>query len=430
MKKLNEFFWGAATSSHQIEGNNTANDWWAWETAGKLKEPSGIACDSYNRFREDFDIISKLGHNSHRFSLEWSRLEPEEGKWNDEAFHHYEEVFKELKARGIEPFVTLHHFTNPQWFADKGGWLADDTVRYFVRYVNKAVKAFGKYVRFWQTINEPLVYLYHGFYAGLWPPGVKSYSASMKVFRHQISAHAQAYLAIHKYYENELRKPVWVSIAKHLSHFTPCRQGVPQDHWAVFLRSWFFNRLFIDAAVSGYLFFPGIFSEFLPAKHTLDFIGVNYYTRDFIRFAGLFGGEAGLGQICDKSHHQDLMKEKNMMGWEVFPAGLYHILKWLGSYHLPVIITENGIATENDEQRVQFIQNHLEAVVKAKNEGVPINGYFYWSLLDNFEWAHGFGPRFGIVDVNYQTQERKVRQSAHVLSDLCRNIKGSISAQH
>ncbi len=416
------FLWGSATSSHQVEGNNTANDWWVWEQEGKLKEPSGLACDHYNRFREDFDLIAKLGHNSHRFSLEWSRLEPSENQWNEEAFRHYEEVFKELAARKIEPVVTLHHFTNPEWFAQKGGWLNPQTPFYFVRYVNRVVKAFGKYVRFWITINEPLVYLFHAYYAGLWPPGIKSYGSSMKVFRNQVAAHMEAYRAIHRHYEAQLHRPVWVSIAKHISYFTPCREASLGDRLAVFWRNWFFNFLFIEAAISGFLFFPGVFSEFLPMRNTLDFIGINYYTRDFIRFLSWFGGEACLGSMCDKEHHKDRAQEFNMMGWEVHAEGLYHQLKRMKRYHLPVMITENGIATENDAQRVRFIQSHLDAVTRAKNEGVRVAGYFYWSLLDNFEWAHGFGPRFGIVGMDYKTQQRKIHPSAHVLSDICRKI--------
>src|SRR5262249_28362596 len=156
---------------------------------------------------------------------------------------------------------------------------------------------------------------------------------------------------------------------------------------------------------------------------TLDFIGLNYYTRDFIRFDRFIGGAQSLGEICSKDHHQDEVGELNMMGWEVYPEGLYHILKNLRRYHLPVIITENGIATEDDSQRVRFIQNHLAEVGRARREGTDVRGYFYWSLLDNFEWAHGFGPRFGVVGMDYKTQERKVRESAQVLSECCRRLE-------
>ena len=422
-----DFLWGTATSSHQIEGNNSASDWWAWEIQGRLKEPSGLACDSYHRFPEDFEIISRLGHNAHRFSLEWSRFEPEENQWSDEAFHHYDKVFQELRARKIEPMVTLHHFTNPEWFAKKGGWLSDEPVPLFLRYVKRVVEAYGQYVRFWITINEPLVYLYHSFFAGLWPPGIKSYSAALKVFKNQLHAHISAYRIIHSYYEAHFKHRPAVSVAMHMTHFTPCNPHSLADRWAAFTRNWFVNMIFPEALASGYLFFPGLFSEFLPARNTLDFIGINYYTRDFIRYNGLFGEGAFLGTVypiedCTGS----AAAERNVMGWEVYPEGLYGLLKSLGRrFRLPLMVTENGICAQEDSQRARFIQQHLVSLLKARSEGIPVTGYFYWSLLDNFEWAHGFGPRFGIVEVDYRTQERKVRSSAQVLSEMCRKIIGS-----
>ncbi len=422
MRHLPDFLWGTSTSSHQVEGGNRFNDWWEWEVQGKLKEHSDKACEHYTRYEQDFDIVKQLGQNAHRFSIEWSRLEPEENVWNEEEFRHYEKVFKALHERKIEPIVTLHHFTNPTWFANKGGWLNERTTHYFVRYVKRCVQAFGKYVRFWVTINEPLVYLYHGFYAGLWPPGLQSYASSMRVFRNQLMSHLEAYRAIHHHYEHEEKSQVWVSLAMHMSHFTPCNPASIKDRWAVFLRNWFFNELFVSSAISGFLFFPGIFSEFLPTRGTLDYIGLNYYTRDFIKFQGPVG-KNGIGDSCDKGHHQAETGELNMMGWEVHPEGLYHILKNLKKYNLPIMILENGIATLDDNQRSRFIQNHLSEVGRAKREGVPVEGYFYWSLLDNYEWAHGFGPRFGIVEVDYKTQQRKIRESAYVLADMCRKIE-------
>lgn len=419
--KNHPFYWGSATSSHQVEGQNTANDWWDWEANGHVVDASGLACDHYNRFREDFDHLVKLGHNSHRFSLEWSRFEPEEGQWNEEAFRHYEEVFRELHARGIEPFVTLHHFTNPQWFGKKGGWLSDETTFYFLRYVDKVVRAYGKWVKFWVTINEPMVYLYHSFFAGLWPPGLKAPGKSMKVLRHLLEAHVQAYHHIHHIYGTIFHQPVYVSIAKHIGYFTPCKPRSLGDRWAAVLRNWFFNEVFLNACVNGFLFFPGVFSEFLSARGTLDYIGVNYYTRDFVHFQSLTG-ENSLGAPCDKKHHEGEIKELNMMGWEVYPEGLYQALMKLSRYSLPIIITENGIATEDDTRREAFIRNHLDSVKRAKQAGAPVMGYFYWSLMDNFEWAHGFGPRFGIIGVDYKTQERKIRPSAHVLTELCRKL--------
>lgn len=416
------FLWGTATSSHQIEGDNRFNDWWAWEIQGRLKESSGAAADSYSRFREDFDIISRLGQNAHRFSLEWSRFEPEENQWNEEAFRHYDEVFRELQARKIEPMVTLHHFTNPEWFTQKGGWLSEEAVTLFLRYVDRVVRAYGKYVRFWITINEPLIFLYHGFFAGLWPPGLSSYRDSLKVFKNLLYAHVGAYRIIHSYYESHLKHRPAVSMAMHMTHFTPFNSHSLGDRWATFTRHWFVNMLFPSALMSGYLFYPGVFSEFLPLRGTLDYIGLNYYTRDFIRFNGLLGEGAFLGSIVPPQEIAQKAAERNVMGWEVYPEGLYRLLKSLARFRLPIYITENGICAQEDSQRVRFVREHLEAVSRARREGVPVEGYFYWSLLDNFEWAHGFEPRFGVVEIDYKTQQRKIRPSAQVLSEMCRKI--------
>jgi beta-glucosidase len=415
------FLWGCATSSHQVEGNNTANDWWEWEKEGKVPQASGAACNHYQLFRQDIDLMARLGHNAHRLSLEWSRFEPEENCWNDEAFRHYEEVLKELRARGIEPVVTLHHFTNPLWFMKRGGWLRDDAVFYFNRYVKRVAAAYGSLVRFWITINEPVVYLFHGYYTGVWPPGIQSLRDSAIVFKHLLVAHAEAYRTIHKLYENFHRQSVWVSVAKHMTYLTPCRYNYFRDRCAVFLRNWFFNYLFLDAAASGFLFFPGVFCEFLPAHNTLDYLGVNYYRRDFVRFRGLSQPHS-LGEACSSDHHRQQIHEVNSLGWEVYPHGLYYLLRSLQRYRLPVMVTENGVCTDDDSQRARFIQNHVHAVRRAMEDGVPVTGYFYWSGLDNFEWHHGFQPRFGIVEVNYENQERKIKESAQVLTECCRKL--------
>lgn len=415
------FLWGAATSAHQVEGDNHRNDWWEWEQAGKVAEPSGVACDHFRRFREDIALTASLGHNAHRFSLEWSRLEPESGAWDESAARHYLEVFQELRARNIEPVVTLHHFTHPQWFAREGGWLGPRAVEYFSRYVLRAVKAFGPFVRFWITINEPLLYAYHAYLIGVWPPGIRDFVSTLRVFRTLILAHVEAYRVIHDGYRHGGGGPVWVSVAKHMIHFEPCRSRSLADRSAVYLRNWFFNDLWFNALTSGFLFFPGIFCESLPRRKTLDYLGINYYFRSYIRHAG-FGGTQGLGASCDSAHHQGQIREVNMMGWDVCPEGLYRLLMRLKRYRLPVMITENGICTLEDSQRERFVREHLGAVQKAMAGGCPVAGYFYWSLLDNFEWAHGFGPRFGLVEVDYGSQKRKVRASAYVLSDCCRKL--------
>ncbi|MDA9101344.1 family 1 glycosylhydrolase [Omnitrophica bacterium] len=416
------FLWGAATSSHQVEGNNQANDWWTWEMQGKVKDRSARACDHYHRFHEDFQIASDAGHTAHRFSLEWSRLEPSPGVWNKEAVDHYKAVFEALKSRGMEPVVTLHHFTNPQWFSDRGGWTHPESAAYFSAYVQRVIETFGRDIRYWITINEPLIYVYFSFLEGSWPPGQKSFRSACRAMRNLLAAHIDAYQCIHRHYERLQWGPVWVSIAKHVTYFEPCRKNSWADKAAVWLRNWFFNHLFIQAAQTGFLFFPGIFCESFPATQTLDFIGLNYYSRSFIRFKGIREQDF-MGEMCSWDHHPDRGTEKNDLDWDIYPQGLSFVLKDFKRYRLPVMICENGICTGDDEQRSRYILGHLNQARRAMREGVDLRGYFYWSLLDNFEWAHGFAPRFGIVEVNYENFSRKIRKSSQVLSDLCRIIQ-------
>ncbi|HTL48612.1 MAG TPA: glycoside hydrolase family 1 protein [Verrucomicrobiae bacterium] len=415
------FLWGAATSSHQVEGNNRNNDWWAFEKAGRVRTCSELACNQYELYRKDIEMIAKLGHNAHRFSIEWSRIEPEEGRWDESAFHHYEDMILEMRRFGIEPVVTLHHFTNPIWLAEKGGWLSPESPRYFKRYARKVAEVLGRHVTYWNTINEPVVYLFHGYCTGLWPPGKKTFPDAVKVFRHLLQGHVGAYEAMQQHYEEALGTRAMISIAKHLSDFTPCNPLSVKDRWFTFLRDWFFNHLFLQALTNGFLFFPGLFCEFISSRSTLDYIGVNYYTRHFVRAGG--DAPTPLGSDCNEKHHPGESKEINAMGWEVYPEGFYRILMSLKQYGLPVLVCENGICAHEDEQRQAFIKSHLGALERAGKDGLDVMGFFYWSLLDNFEWADGFKPRFGLVEVDYATQARKVRQSAHVLAELCRNIK-------
>ena len=412
--------WGTATSAHQVEGNNRFNDWWVWEQAGKGAGPSGVACEQYRLFREDFRMARSLGHTAHRFSLEWSRLEPREGEWDESAFGHYDEVFDALDREGLEAVVTLHHFTNPIWFAEKGGWLHPGAADQFAAYVKQVARRYGHRVRFWITLNEPLIYVYKGFIEGQWPPGEKSIEKAFRVVRAFIRAHISAYQILHDACKNS---ECWVSIAHHMTAFTPCRPYSMLDRLSIFFRDWFVNRLLFRTLLSGFLFYPGVFFEKLSAKKTLDFLGINYYSRDFIRFGGL-GGMSQFGTVCVKDHHLQEVAGLNDLGWEIYPKGIYELVSSLRSLGLPILITENGVCTQDDSLRGRFITDHLDQLKKARQEGVPIFGYFYWSLVDNFEWNEGFRPRFGIVEVDYASQKRKIRPSSQVLKKGCEEIFG------
>ena len=411
------FLWGCATSAHQVEGNNTNNDWWAWEQEGRVPEKSGEACRHFELYEKDFDLAKLLGHNAHRFSIEWSRVEPRAGEWDESALSHYRAVLESLRARGIEPIVTLHHFTNPLWLAQKGGWENPQTIQFFERYVRRMTQEFAPLVRYWNTLNEPMVYVYKGYHEGSWPPGEKSIPKAIQVVRHLAHAHVHAYRVIH---EESTRKGVEakVSLAHHTLIFSPCHSHSLPDRFSSWLRYQLFNFSLLDAFQSGWLFFPGIFTERLPAKRSLDYIGVNYYTRDFVEFQGL-GIPAIFGRVCTLLHHRRKYP-RNQMGWEIYPQGLCQLFHRLKRYRLPILVTENGICVERDEQRDEFIYSHLASLAQAVKEGAPVMGYLYWSLLDNFEWAEGFVPRFGLIEVDYKTQERKVRPSALKMAELIR----------
>ncbi len=400
-----DFLWGAATSSHQVEGGCTQNDWWAWETAGRVPEPSGSACDHYRRFREDFDLAKQLNHNAHRFSLEWSRIEPEEGRFSPEGLAHYGEVIDALRERGIEPVVTIHHYTLPLWLAAKGGWETPGVEHIFARYAARVLDEYGDRVRWWITLNEPVVHAFKSHVIGEWPPGKQDYGSALRVTRHMLRAHVLAYHEIHG-----RRADAMVSVAKHALALTSCNPHRMLDRLSVRLRSYIFNDLFLDALHSGALRVPGLFWERLPQARTLDFIGLNYYTRDFVRNTGI-GFPGLIGHVCTLEHHRSVGK-RNALGWEVYPEGLAHFLRSYSRFRLPILITENGVPAVHDDDRWTFVYLHLWQVARAISEGIPVVGYLYWSLLDNYEWADGYNARFGLVGVDYETQQRTVRESA------------------
>ncbi len=389
------FLWGAATAGHQIEGNNVNSDWWAWEH-GQMRENalrkegknpaqfySGIACDSFNRFDEDFGLAQYLNHNATRLSIEWARIEPREGEYNEKALDHYEKVLQSAKFHGFTTFVTLHHFTSPLWFARKGGFAEQQNIDHFVRYVKLATKRLSQYTDFWLTFNEPEIYSNLGFLRGRFPPQIKSVRIMLRVIRNIISAHNLC----SEYIRHEIRQPV--SIAYHLSDLQP---------------TGFFGHL--SAGLAHYIANRYILSRTINA---CDFIGVNYYFHHHI---GLFG-KRGKSQ----SGH-----EETDLGWGIHPEGLERVLTSLIKYKKPIYITENGLADAHDTKREKFIKDHLYFAHRAIKKGADVRGYLYWSLIDNFEWDMGYGPRFGLIAINRESLlERKIRYSALKYGEICKN---------
>jgi beta-glucosidase len=407
------FLWGTATASHQVEGGNSNNDWWDWEQQqGRIRDGSrsDLACDHYHRYREDFELLAALGQNAHRISLEWSRIEPIPDQFDPAAIRHYREVLECLRRLGLEPVVTLHHFTNPRWLAAKHGWETPESVDRFGRYVTQVVRELGDLVRYWVTINEPVVYATMGYLAGSWPPGKRSLPLLVAVLHHMLAAHARASRVIR---ETSSQPDCRIGVAHHVRVFDAYRRLVPGDHFVARLGEAFFNRAVLHSIVDGQYRFPFGRGAIPDGKESVDFIGLNYYSRematlDFRRPRSLFG-----------SYFAHPTHPKTSAGWEIYPEGIYRILKFLARFAKPILITENGVADEHDELRPRFLLSHLAQIHRAIQEKVPVEGYLHWSSLDNFEWSEGRRLRFGLIHVDYETLRRTVKPSGELYAKIC-----------
>lgn len=395
------FYWGAATASYQVEGYNENCDWAKAAREGKVP-PAGRLADHYHRYEEDFDIAKKLAHNAHRFSIEWGRIEPKDGVFDEDELEHYKKVLRALKQRGITPFITLWHFTLPLWLSESGGFERNDIPELFARYCARVVDAFGDLCVYYSTINEPNVYATHCYLYGAWPPfkrasifgkrigkedgtsertgGIISFKhlfVYLKVVNNLARAHNAAYDSIKK-----ANPSAQVSVVKHVHHF---------DHNGKLLSR-------IRAALMTYF---QTYSFMNKVQHKMDMIGLNYYrhTRYGDRLSYL---------LTD-------------MGWNIHPTGIYGALKILHRYKKPIIIAEAGIADRSDMFRKHYLQLQITAVHKALEDGIDVRGHMYWSLMDNYEWALGIEKCFGLVHINYQTLQRTIRPSAHYYKKIIEN---------
>ncbi len=408
------FFWGTATAAHQVEGGNQANDWWAWEQIpGHIKngDTSELACDHYRRFATDFDLLKSLDQNAHRLSLEWSRIEPRPGEFSAEALHHYREVLEALRARNIEPVVTMHHFTNPTWVADRGAWENPETADRFAAFAERVVDAYADLARYWVTINEPTVVAYQGYIRGEWPPG-KRYELRRvaRVILTLLRAHWLAYERV------KARHPdLQLGVAHHIRIFDPARGWMPQDRVVAALFDRIFNRTTLKSLEQGRAVFPVTWAgRGRGPRPSQDFIGLNYYTRDLVKFNRRYSSELfGERVVIPGAPRSDL-------GWEIYPDGLYRTLVSLRSQRLPILVTENGVADGRDAMRSEYLLSHLTAVRRAIDDGARVGGYFYWTSMDNFEWAEGYSAKFGLVACDPVTQQRTVRASARLYAEICR----------
>lgn len=406
----NNFFFGASISSHQVEGNNH-NNWTVWElkNAHRLaqgsefrkdwtpvwdeiekdaKNPknyiSGIATDHFNRYREDFDLAKQLNLNSLRFSIEWSRIEPIEGEFNQEAINHYHEYIDELRKRNLEPFMTIWHWSLPVWFEEKGGFTKRKNIKYFTRFVEKLGQEYKEKITYWITLNEPRIYVSESFLNGRWPPQKHSILTYYFTLMNLRESHRKAYCIIKKYCPDSI-----VGIAENVASYTSGMGLINRLTRKLF--AWYELRV-----IRGY-------------NKYLDFIGLNYYFHRHIHNFNVTKIAENTDKVSD-------------LGWDMYPQGIHSPLVKLKDFKKPVIITENGLADQKDIHREWFITETLKSVKRAIDDGVDVKGYLHWSLTDNFEWDSGFWPRFGLIDIDYKNDfKRTIRKSALKYAEIIRN---------
>lgn len=407
------FLWGTATASHQVEGNNTNNNWHAWEEAGHTVHKSGLAADWWGgRWREDFDRAAETGQNAHRFSLEWSRIQPTPDTWDEDAIEKYRAMLRGLRERNMTALVSLHHFTDPLWVAERGGWETQEIVPLFEKYVRKVVDALKEYVTLWCTINEPNVYALSGYVAGAFPPGKKDLKLAMRVQANMIRAHAAAYRAIH-----ELQPEARVGYALHYRPMVPRLSWSPLDRLMRNIRYNGLNMGFPSAISTGVMKSP-IGSQRIPeAKGTQDYLGLNYYSVDTVWFDLFKPGEL----FSNSGYPKDAdMSDTNFIA--NIPEGIFNSIKWITRTHpdIPIIITENGVEDFDDHMRPRYIAQHIHQIWRAVNFNWRVKGYFHWSLVDNFEWERGWTQRFGLWGLDLDTQKRIRRPSVDLYAEICK----------
>jgi beta-glucosidase len=424
------FVWGAATAAYQIEGawdedGKGENIWDRFShTPGNVEngDTGDVACDHYHRWRDDIGLMNSIGIKAYRFSISWGRIFPEgRGGSNPAGIDFYSRLVDELLDQDIEPFITLHHWDLPQVLQDQGGWTARSTAEAFVEYANLVSRKLGDRVRNWMTFNEPFVSAWVGYMEGRHAPGHQDVDEMLAAAHHLLLAHGWTVPVIRTNVPDSQ-----VGIVLNLSGKVPASNSFA-DRASAWREDGILNRWYLDPlAGRGYpldvIQHYGRALDFIQADDMesiavpIDFLGVNYYTRGVVRSESIPEAE-------NEARTVFLNPNPTEMGWEVFPEGLFEILGRIHfDYNFPKIyITENGAAYPDviDEQghiddplRIAYIRNHLNSVSKAIAAGVPVKGYFAWSLMDNFEWSYGFSKRFGLIYVDFETQKRILKSSA------------------
>jgi len=409
------FLWGTATAGHQVEGNNTNNNWHAWEnTPGRIAngDTSGLACDWWGgRWKEDLTNAANEGQNAHRFGIEWSRIQPTPDTWDEEALNYYREMAKGMRGLGLTPMLTLHHYTDPIWLAERGGWQNEETPKLFANFVRKVVPAFQDLLDMWITVNEPFGYMANSYILGVFPPGKGTLKQAFVGLTNLVRAHASAYQLIH-----ELQPQAQVGFAQYYRSVVPAKPWFLPDRWETNLMDQSINRSFPDALVDGKvkILFWKTFVE--NAIKSMDFFGLNYYSRDVVAF--------------DITRPQDIFRKVSVPHGALLsenqfiahiPEAIFDAVKWARRYHLPIYLTENGVEDSKDVLRPRFLVENIHQLWRAVNFNWNVKGYFHWSQVDNFEWERGWTQRFGLWGLEVATQKRIRRRSVDVYGDICKN---------
>ncbi|TMK21613.1 MAG: glycoside hydrolase family 1 protein [Actinobacteria bacterium] len=403
------FLWGSAVSAHQTEGGNANSDWWAHELARgtTAHEPSGAACDSYHRYREDWGLAASSGQNAVRFSIEWARIEPAPGVFSTEALDHYRDVIGTARDLGLTPMVTLHHFTNPLWFAERGGWTSDDAPDVFGQYARAASVALGDLWSMACTINEPSVVSIVGHLMGYFPPQGTDLVTAHVVAANLLRAHAAAADAVR-------RSGAPAGPALSVNEFGAADSSPEAKRSRDYLRHWWVG-MWIDALRTGRVTGLEIPDRQLPGlAGSSDFVGIQYYTGMVVGRGAEGAARAALPVSRPDRDVPDAVRSparRTQMAWAWYPDGLGLLLDDVATIGIPIYVTENGIATADDDERIEFTALHLERIHAAIARGRDVGGYFYWSLLDNFEWNEGYRPTFGLVAVDRKTMQRTPKPS-------------------
>lgn len=404
------FHWGTATAAYQVEGGHTHSNWSWWENQknknGKPKidngDKAGLATDHWNLYPKDIELMEELGVNAYRFSLSWSKINPEEGKFDSDAIQHYSAVIDSLLAKEIKPNITLHHFEEPLWFMNKDGFEKEENISYFLLFVKTVFEKYSNQVTYWTTFNEINVYTNLAFMSDIFPPGKKDSKIAGKVLKNILIAHTQAYKMM-KNLSNG--KETQIGIVKDIFFFEPKNRWNLLDWIGALVANDNFNNSSLNFFETGKYHFRVPFQaneNYLDkdAPNTIDFMGLNYYshyatTFKFIEHEKMFSPVAG--------------EEMTDMDYTVYPEGIYRAIKRMSRIKKPIIVTETGIADAQDNKRGLFIERELFAISEAIKDGYDVRGYYYWSLIDNFEWSLGYAKKFGLYSVNLKTQERKLK---------------------